>query len=280
MLGDLCRSTLAAVSVLALLVPPAGAQGADDDVRALFEALALPEVVQIMHEEGIGYGADIAADLFAGGAPAEWTDAVASIYDPVRMESEALAALTTATAGRDLEPMITFLTTEPGRTFIQLEVSARRALLDDEVETAAKEAAAIALIDDTPRAQQITRFVKTNDLIETNVMSAMNSTYAFYLGLMDGGAFPPEMTEDEMLADVWSQEPEIRDNTSEWVYGFLTKAYDPASDADLEVYIGFSQTEDGRLLNRVVFGAFSEVFEGISLSLGRAAARFVGGQEL
>lgn len=271
----LCTPVVALILTAQLTVAETGA-----DVEDLFDVLGLPEIVQIMHEEGIVYGQEIAGDLFAGAVPAEWTDLVAAIYDPARMEAEAKAALAEVTEGRDLAPLIAFFTTEPGRTFIELEVSARRALLDEDVETAAKEAAAIALMDETPRADLIGRFVETNDLVETNVMAAMNSTYAFYLGMMDGGAFPSEMTEDEMLANVWSQETQIRANTSEWVYSFLLMAYSPVSDADLETYIAFSRTEDGRLLNRAVFGAFDNVFEGISLSLGRAAARFVGGQEL
>lgn len=269
-----------AAMALALLVAPQGAAAQTADVDALYEALALDEIVEIMREEGMAYGAQIGADMFGGTPPADWDAIVSRIYDTERMESEVRAALETATAGMDLGPVVDFFTTEPGAGFIDLEVSARRAMLDEEVEQMAKEAAAVAMADQTPLFSQVERFVAANDLVETNVVGALNSTYAFYLGLMDGGGFPADMTESDMLADVWSQEPSIRANTEEWVYSFLVMAYGPAAPEDLEAYIAFSESEAGRAANRVVFGAFDGMFEGISLALGRAASRFMATQEL
>lgn len=269
-----------AAMALALLVAPQGAAAQTADVDALYEALALDEIVEIMREEGMAYGAQIGADMFGGTPPADWDAIVSRIYDTERMESEVRAALETATAGMDLGPVVDFFTTEPGAGFIDLEVSARRAMLDEEVEQMAKEAAAVAMADQTPLFAQVERFVAANDLVETNVVGALNSTYAFYLGLMDGGGFPADMTESDMLADVWSQEPSIRANTEEWVYSFLVMAYGPAAPEDLEAYIAFSESEAGQAANRVVFGAFDGMFEGISLALGRAASRFMATQEL
>ncbi len=191
-----------------------------------------------------------------------------------------MEALAAATAGQDIGPILAFFTSEPGSTFIDLEVSARQAMLDPEVEQMAKEAAAVAMADESPLYAQIERFVAANDLVETNVVAAMNSTYAFYLGLMDGGAFPAEMTESDILGDVWAQEPMIRANTEEWVYSFLLMAYGPLSPEDMEAYIAFSETDAGRAANRAIFAAFDGMFEEISLALGRAAARYMATEEL
>lgn len=250
------------------------------DVTALYAALAMPEIVQIMREEGLAYGAEVGADLFGGTPTPAWSTIVETIYDPARMEADVMAALAEATAGQDLAPVIAFFTSDPGQNFIRLEVSARRALLDDDLDSIAKEAAAMVAADQTPRYDQLRRFVEVNDLVETNVVGALNSTYAFYLGLQAGGALPGDLTEDQILADVWSQEAEIRANTTEWVYAFLNLAYDPLSDADMEMYIAFSETDAGALLNRAVFGAFDGVFEDISLSLGRAASKFMTSEAL
>ncbi len=250
------------------------------EVAALYAALALPEIVQIMREEGMAYGADVGRDLFGGEPPQAWTDIVATIYDPLRMDGQVMAALADATAGQDLGPLIAFFTSEPGLNFVELEVSARRAFLDEELESMANEAAAIAAADQTPRYDQIRRFVEVNDLVETNVVAALNSTYSFYLGLQTGGAFPTDMTEDDILSTVWSQEAEIRATTTEWVYSFLNLAYDPLSDADMEAYIAFSQTDAGVLLNSAIFGAFDGIFDDIYLSLGQAASKFMTSEEL
>jgi len=176
--------------------------------------------------------------------------------------------------------MLAFFTSEPGRTIVSLEVSAREALLDDAVEEAAKEAASIALADDAPRMALIQEYAEVNSLVETNVVGALNANYAFFSGLMEGGSFPQSMSEDEILADVWSQEPDIRANTTEWINSFLFMAYQPLSDDDLQAYIAFSQSEAGQEVNEALFAAFDAMFIDISRNLGRASARFMTRQEL
>ena len=272
------RPILATV-LLAASLAPAGAQSADG-VGDLIEALRLPEMVAIMRDEGLSYGDDIARDLFMGEADPDWSALVADIYDEDRMMGEVEAAFAEALDGTDVAPMIAFLTSEPGQSIVGYEVAARRALLDEDVEEAANEIAAAAFADRTDRFLQVERFVEVNDLIETNVVGAMNSNYAFYIGLLDGGAIPGQTTEDQILADVWAQEPEIRSNTTEWVYGFLLTAYAPVSDDELEAYIAFSETDAGQGLNAALFSAFDGVFENISRALGLGAARFMAGQDI
>jgi hypothetical protein len=163
---------------------------------------------------------------------------------------------------------------------IGLEVSARRALLDDAVEEASQDAAAIALADENPRMMLVVEFVETNNLIETNVEGALNSNLSFYAGLLDGGAFDGALSEDQILSDVWSQEAEIRISTTEWINSFLFMAYQPLEDDDLHAYIAFSETDAGGVINRTMFDSFDRLFNGISRSLGRAAATEMTMQEL
>jgi len=270
-----------ALTLSILFAGPVTAQDSDaDKVEALYDALALSELLPIMRDEGLTYGADIGADLFPGDPGPEWTELVSAIYDIDRMEARVLADFAADLEGDDIDAMIAFFTSEPGRTIIQLEVSARAALLDEAVEETSIEAAAIAIADDDPRMALIETYAQTNDLIEANVVGAMNSNFAFYTGLMDGGAFPQSLSEDEILADVWSQEPEIRINTSEWVYSFLYLAYQPLDDTDIEAYIAFSETEAGQDINQALFAAFDGMFVDISRNLGRASSRFMTRQEL
>lgn len=250
------------------------------EVDALYEALGLPEMIGIMRDEGLEYGATIAEDLFGGRGGAEWEATVARIYDAGRMDAAVRAGLARALQGADAEAIAAFFTSDTGRRIVGLEVSARRALLDDAVEEASKEAAALAIADETPLAERVARFIEANDLIETNVVGALNSNYAFYRGLAAGGALPGEMTEEDMLADVWAQEPEIRDSTTEWVRSFLIMAYQPLPPEDLESYIAFSGTEAGQRLNQALFAAFDGLFEEISMALGAEAARFMAGQDI
>jgi hypothetical protein len=251
------------------------------EVRALYDAMELPGIIAVMAQEGVAYGEDLAATLFpVGDVPASWTEAVAAIYDRPRMEGEVLAALAAELEGEDVAVMTAFFASETGATFAALELAAREAMLDEDVEQAAKEAAAVALADGNPRLDLIRRYAEANDMIETNVTGALNTNFAYFMGLMDGGATEGGLTEGDVLTDVQSQEPQIRADTTEWVYSFLLMAYGPASDEDIEALIAFSQTAAGQALNRAVFSAFDGVFEDISHRLGLTSARFLTTQEL
>ena len=274
------RQIACTAALAALTAPAAMAQEDTSDADALFAALGLSEMIEIMHLEGLSYGEDLATDLLDGQAGPDWPATVGTIYDPVRMEAEVRAAFAESLAGDDVQAMIDFFTTDLGAEIVELEVSARRALLDEDVEAASEEAAAIAMADETPRYEQVTEYIEANDLIEQNVVGAMNSNYAFYLGLMDGGALPGSLTEDQILADVWGQEPEIRRSTTEWVYSFLMLAYQPLTDEDMAAYIAFSETEPGAQLNDALFDAFDDVFKDISQALGQAAAVRMAGQDI
>ena len=247
---------------------------------ALFEAIGMPQMIEIMREEGLAYGETLAQDMLPGGPSAQWSIAVSAIYDIEMMYEEVRGAFGEAIEGDDIDRMLAFYTAEPGTTIVNLEVSARRALLDDAVETASKENAAIAMADETDRYVMIKDFIEANDLIESNVVGALNSSYAFYMGLIDGGAMPAGMTAETALDDVWMQEPEIRSNTTEWAYSFLLMAYQPLSDDDLAAYLAFSQTEAGRDLTDALFVAFNGMFDDISRALGLASSRFMISQEL
>ena len=270
-------SALLAMTLAGPLV--ARAQGSAP-IDVLFAAIGLPEIVEIMREEGVSYGEDMETELFAGRGGARWLAMVDQIYDAEWMATTVRNRFDTELAAQDIVPMVAFFTSERGRRIIQLEVTARRALLDESVDEASRTALSAMILDRDPRLDLIREFAEANDLIESNVTGAMNASFAFYTGLAQGGAFPLEMTEEQILTDVWSQEEMIRDDTEEWLLSYLALAYRPLSDDDLRAYIAFSETEPGVAMNRALFVAFDEMFEALSLALGQAASRFLAGEEL
>ena len=163
--------------------PDEAAQAAPQDVLALFDAMELPGIIAVMAREGEAYGAELGGQLYQGEAlPDEWTATVAGIYDAGRMETEVLEDFAAALRGEDVAPMLAFFAAEPGATFARLELSAREAMLDDDVEQMAKEAAAVAIGEGSPRLDLIRRYAEANDLVETNVVAALNGNMAYYLG--------------------------------------------------------------------------------------------------
>ncbi|SHJ22369.1 DUF2059 domain-containing protein [Wenxinia saemankumensis] len=275
----LSSAALVGGAALAQVTPPAATETARAEADRLFDALGLPRMLGIMREEGLDYGRDLAGQML-GSVPADFVEGLEAIYDPATIEEAGRAAMAQALEGQDLSGMIAFFESETGTAFVDLELQAREAMLDPDVDAAAREAAAAAVASGTDRAAQLERFIAINDLVETNVTSAMNSNLAFYRGLGAGGGLPGELGEDQILADVWAQEPEIRRSTTEWLYAFLGLAYQPATDQEVEAYIDFSGTEAGQVLNRAMFVAFDDVLSGVSSDLGRLVAAYLGSQEL
>lgn len=252
----------------------------DAQIDALYDALKLDEVIEIMRAEGLEYGETLEQDLLAGTGGDTWTEAVAAIYVEENMEDRVRGAFAERMEGVDLDPLVDFFTSDRGAEIISLELEARRAMMDEAVEQMAETKMAEMAAEDHPRMSQIETFVSVNDLIETNVVGAMNANYAFYTGLADGGAFGNDMDEGQILSDVWSQETEIRSDTHEWVYSYLALAYQPLSDDDLAVYTALSGTDEGRALNTALFGAFDEMYVDISRALGARAADFMSGEDI
>ncbi|MFN5825937.1 MAG: hypothetical protein ACK446_02670 [Rhodobacterales bacterium] len=258
-------------------------RAASADPAALLTTLRIPEMIAVMQDEGIAYGDELEEQLFPGAGGARWDQAVARVYDePALLERfQSAFAARLAADPQAMDQIAGFFGTDRGQQILILEIEARRALLDEAVE----EAAAVSVDDmrarDDPRLALLERFATANDLIEQNVSGALNANFAFYQGMSDAGAFDgAKMTEADMLAEVWAQEPDIRAETESWLYPFLALAYKPLSDADVEAYLAFSESGAGRAMNAAMFAAFDEVFREISRDLGRAAAEMLSGQDI
>ena len=251
-------------------------------VAGLVETMQIGQIIEVLRQEGLDYGQTLEDDMFPGAGGPGWLATVGLIYDGARMQDAFVASLERELAENPsgITEMQAFFASDLGQQVLTLELEARRALLDDATEEAAKAAWAELQGSEGARLDLLERFSATNDLIESNVMGALNSNLAFYQGMTEGGAFGPEMTEDQMLAEVWGQEADIRAQTADWLFSYLTLAYGPLSDEDLDRYIAFSASPAGQQLNAALFAAFDDVFTPISKALGVAVARQMQGQDI
>ena len=257
-------------------------QRSQPDIAALADLLDITGLIEVMRDEGRDNAIGVDTDLLNGQGGAAWLVAVDKVYDPAKLRRDFDAALGKKLDGApDVQAaMADFFGSDLGKRVVALEVEARRALMDDSAEAAAKSVWGGESDQKTARAAQIERFVQANDLIESNVMGALNSNLAFFQGLSRGGAFENPMPEDEMLSQVWAQEGDIRAETADWLYPFLMLAYQPLSDADLEKYIAFSDSAAGKKINAAIFAAFDAVFVQISKDLGQSAAMLMQGEDI
>lgn len=272
MLRSLAAPLLAGVLACASVFP------AWADARDLSRVLKLTEVIDILHAEGMDYAENIETQMLPGGGGAFWQQIVDRLYDKAAMEQVLTDTLASDMSAAQIEDSIAFFGSAQGQSILSFENAARAAMSDPEIEDIAR-AAYIDLRDSgDPRLDQIDRFVEANDLVERNVAGALSSQFQFFRGLADGEAFA--MSEDDILADVYGQEPEIRADTEDWLFGFLLMAYQPLSDDDMEAYIAFSATDSGKALNAALFEGFERMYRDISYGLGLAASRAMVGSDL
>lgn len=256
------------------------AAGLKPEVAELIALLQMPKLFEIMQSEGADYGDQVAEDMFPVAPGGDWDATVAGIYAPARVLPIFEAAFAGALETEDTAPMRAFFAGDLGRRAVDLEVSAREALLDPEIEDSAKLKLADMMATHDPRVARIEAFAEAGNLIEANVAGGLNANLAFWHGLIEGGGFQDPPEEADILSDVWSQAPAIREETRDWLLSFLNLAYQPLSDAELDGYIAFSATPAGATLNRAIFTAFDAVFVDVSRELGRAAGRRLAGQDI
>lgn len=257
-------------------------QSVRPEIAALTQTLKIDALIAVMRTEGLANGKDMEADLFPGQGGAAWSVVVSRVYDAGRLHAIFDAALTKALQNdaATQQAMTDFFGTALGQKILALEIDARKTLLDDKATEAAAQLWTEAAAAKTPRVAQINHFAEVNDLVESNVMGALNGNLAFYRGMNDAGAFPQPMPEDDMLAEVWGQEADVRHDTTEWLFPFLMLAYQPLSDHELDQYIAFSETPAGQKANRAMFTAFDAMFVQVSKELGQSAGRLMAGQDI
>lgn len=267
----------------ALLWPQgAQAQAAEGQVQSLNALTYLPETLEIMAQEGLIQGRDLGAEMFGNSDDPAWVLALARIFDAGRMQRLYDTALAEVLAQdpsliADVTP---FLSSELGRRTLGLELEARRTALDEIARGAAREVFAELEATDPARRAQIERLVLSADLIESNVIAGLNGNVAFIRGMAEAGAPGTRIDEGSLLAQVWSQQPQIRTDVADFLYPLMALAYASLSDDELEAYVLFAESAEGRRFNAALTKAFEPLMIDLSRNLGLEAGRLMSGQVL
>lgn len=252
-------------------------------VDRLWSALNLGPQMRIFQQEAVAEAAALDAEGIIAGKGRPWAATVGEIHDPARLQLLFRRGL--ARALDDADPaLITeglrFYESGLGRRLVPLEISARRAMLDDRLADQAGQAFTQAEIEKDPRAEQILRLIEAADLVGPNVSSGLNASVAFSVGFGAVGGFDMPLTQDQMLAETWAQQDQIEAETRDWLQSFLMLAYSPLTDDEVESYIAFATSDAGRELARVMFAAYDAVFLQTSRDMGMAAGLRLQGQQL
>lgn len=244
------------------------------------------ELFPIMAAEGIASSGDENATPLDRSELGQWRSDLARIYDASRMQQSFTDVLNSALAGRDdvIRDATEFGQSSLGERVLKLEVSARAALLDDAIDDMARQAlldarAAPAQSELGQRLALVRERVAVNDLVELNVSLGLNTSYAYYTGMLSETEIPG-LSPQDVLSLVWEQENDIRTDVTDWIESYFLMAYQPLSTEDMRAYIDWSGSAYGDAFNRAMFRAFDAVFVDISSQVGTALGRALSGQSL
>jgi len=265
------------VLVFALLV--AGPAAWADPAR-ISQLLGSDRLFAILQQEGVQYGTDLAQEMTGRGDDPGWRAEVAAIHAPEKLLPDYQRILSAALASADQAAIEHWLAGEPGKRMVALEIAARREMLDPGIEEAAIAAAEAADAVGDPKLAAIRRLIDAADLVETNVAGGLNANLAFYRAMSEGGAFPYQLSEEEMLSEVAAQEEPIREDVTAWMEGYLFMAYASLSLEDLHACAEFSASAPGKALLQAQFSGFDAIYERTSSELGAALARRMTAAEL
>ncbi len=251
---------------------------ADAAFDRLMTILAVDEYIAITREEGLAEVDGLAMDMTGQAASPTMLQQMDQVYNTDRMRDTVLKEMADTLSDRDIQASLIFFDSAPGLRIAELEVAARRAIMDKDVENAARMAWIQAEETHPWLVARVKDMITINDLIERNVSGALNSNFRFFQGLAEGNGL--EMSEEEMLSDVWAQEGDIRIESEAWLGGYLLLAYQPLSQQDLTDYLSFWDTDTGRALNAVLFSSFNKMYDDISFATGQVVAVNMSGQDL
>ncbi len=273
------RNILMTLALAVFAALPARAQVAPE-ITQLAQALGLAEIVDVMRDEGLVYGAELADNMFPGRANDTWSRTVSTIYDRDRMQQMLTEGFAQSIRGSDIAALTAFFQSPLGTRIVTLEVSARRALLDKSVEQSNSDLVKSLRQQGGQRMALLADFIDVNDMIEANVVGALNSNYAFFSALSKARSSKVKKSDAQILQAVRSDEDGIRQDVTTWLFEYLSLAYSPLSDDELRAYVELSRTPEGQALNSALFAGFDEMFVQISGDLGRAAARVLDSEDL
>ena len=252
---------------ISALIFSAGAAVASPQTDQLVDAMGIPALIAAFSTEGIENGASVDDGILNGQGGNVWAETVRRLYDPARLEEELRAAFAETLDEQVALQALLFFESEVGARVIELEEQARQAMLNPELEAAAKAAP-------SANSTTITEFLEARNLVERNTDAAMTAQIAFFAGIAETSAQtapPPETDEQRAM---------MQAETERWLRGYYALAQSPLSADDVAIYTAFWETDVAREVDDVLFEAFGSSYATLSFGLGQAAGRLLPQNDL
>lgn len=263
------RSYLAVLALICL-APPAWADALS---QRMLDAIQAPRLLAQLALEAEQSAQEIDQDFLAGAGGTFMADTVTRLNDPQRLLPRLEAEMIANMARADMEAVVSFLESPLGGQLADLELSAREAMFDPEVDAAVRERVA-----QTGVPKLVEEIIRDSDLIERNVLDSLLILEQFYLGRRAGGM--TDLSEQAIGAFTAELAGDVRTETGAWLRAFMTLAYSPLSDAELQTYATFWKTEAGQAYDRALFASFKSILLENNFALGQLVGRMQASDEI
>ena len=111
-----------------------------EEPKQVLRALGLSDVIAVMRQEGLAQGADMSGALLLSGAASDWQRSLEMIYNLDQMENTVTRRFFIELGDVDMAPVLAFLTNPTGQRLVAFELSAREAMMEGDIEQAARAA--------------------------------------------------------------------------------------------------------------------------------------------
>lgn len=276
------RAGLLVLAMMPLLCAAPARGQVSEDLARLGAAFQLDALFGLVAQEGLDNAANLRAELLGPAAGDTWDRALAAIYDPVRLSALFMEALEPELAGQPhvIAAALAFAESPAGRQLTQLELDARAAMLDDDIDQAARDRLASARAADAETLEFVRARIAVHDLLEMNVSIGLNSAMAYVAGFEKTAPEDLRRGQSGIIGDPWAQEAAIRLEAQEWLEAYFLLAYAPLSDEHRAEAMAHFAAPEGMALNAALFIAFDRLFSGISMLLGAEVGRVLSARDI
>ena len=249
-----------------------------DAISDLYDALQMDRVNEIIRVEGIRDAQGTGEAYLSANSVQRFVDQAKSVYQLDIMEKDFKRLLTENLSTSDANEILLFYRRPIGKIASELEVSARVAISETEIEEMAKTKLREATALKNTRLDEIESVIKTLELVEQNLIGAYAAQFAFMYELSKLGVL--ELSRQEMIDIITNDEEKLKGEILEWLMAFSHMAYAPMSDEEFSVYNDFSKSDLGIALNKALFSVYNEMAKDQSQSLANILGEFMKSEDL
>ena len=249
-----------------------------DAISDLYDALQMDRVNEIIRVEGIRDAQGTGEAYLSANSVERFVDQAKSVYQLDIMEKDFKRLMTENLSTSDANEILLFYRRPIGKIASELEVSARVAISETEIEEMAKTELKEAKALKNTRLDEIESVIKTLELVEQNLIGAYAAQFAFMYELSKLGLL--ELSRQEMIDIITNDEEKLKGEILEWLMAFSHMAYAPMSDEEFSVYNDFSKSDLGIALNKALFSVYNEMAKDQSQSLANILGEFMRSEDL